>query len=69
MNEKGMNSVFNLARPFAITAMLILCGSLMLLFIQFTEFYSESQVWKKIIKTGGILSMTFGMLIFTKYHD
>jgi len=68
-NEKGMNGQQNPARPFAISAMIILCTSLMIFFIQFANVYAENYFWKQIIKLGGILSMLFAILIFTKHHD
>ena len=69
MNEKGMNGQTNPAKPYSIIAMIILCLSLMFFFIQFAQIYSKSKIWKRIIKTSGIISMSFAILIFTKYHD
>lgn len=69
MNEKGMNGKHNPARPFSICAMIILCLSIMMFSIQFAETYAENSFWKLIINVGGILSMTFAILIFTEYHD
>ena len=69
MNEKGMNGQPNPAKPYSIIAMIILCLSLMFFFIQFAQIYSKSKIWKRIIKTSGIISMSFAILIFTKYHD
>ncbi len=68
MNKKGMNGLQNPARPYSISAMVILCISLMTFFIQFAENYSNG-LWKRIIKTSGIGSMSFAILIFTPYHD
>ena len=69
MNEKGMNGELNPARPFSIFAMIVLCLSLIIFFFQFAEFFTDSGIWKKIIKFGGTVSMIFAILIFTKYHD
>ena len=69
MNENGMNGQPNPAKPYSIIAMIILCLSLMFFFIQFAQIYSKSKIWKRIIKTSGIISMSFAILIFTKYHD
>lgn len=69
MNKKAMNGAVNPARPFSILAMLILCLSLMLFFLQFAQTYSKSKFWRQTIKVNGILSMFFASLIFTKYHD
>ncbi len=69
MNEKGMNGQPNPAKPFSILAMVVLCISLMIFFIQFAKTYPKSRQWKQIIMVNGILSMTFAILIFTEYHD
>ena len=69
MNEKGMNGQPNPAKPYSIIAMIILCLSLMFFFIQFAQIYSNNKIWNLIIKTSGIISMSFAILIFTKYHD
>ncbi len=69
LNEKGMNGALNLARPYAITAMVILCLSLMVFFIQFAEAYSTNMWIRKMIQVAGILSMSFAILVFTKKHD
>lgn len=64
-----MNGQMNSARPYAITAMIILCASLALFFIQFAENFAKNRFWKFTIKIFGVISMTFAVLIFTKYHD
>lgn len=69
MNVQGMNGEINKARPVAIFAMLILCFSLMIFFIQFSRVYTQNKIWQKIILYNGILSMSFASLIFTQYHD
>ena len=69
LNKKGMNGLPNPARPFSILAMVILCISLMVFFIQFAETYTERKLSKRLIKVSGILSMLFALFIFTKYHD
>lgn len=69
MNEKGVNGQLNPARPFAISAMIILCFSLAVFFVQFAKYLSSSKLWKLIIMYSGIISMLFAVLIFTEYHD
>lgn len=69
MNEKAMNGLENPARPIAITAMIILCASLLLFFIQFAKHYVKNRTWKMIIQILGTLSMISAALIFTKLHD
>jgi len=69
MGKKGMNGALNPARPYAIFAMILLCGSLSVFFYQFAEFLTLNNTWKILIKFGGILSMAFAALVFTDYHD
>jgi hypothetical protein len=69
MNENGMNGQINPARTYAITAMVILCISLALFFVQFAQKFAQNRFWKLAIKIFGILTMAFAILIFTKYHD
>ncbi len=69
MNQQGMNGQPNPAMPFAISAMIILCFSLTIFFIQFARKFVKSQFWKITIQISGILTMIFAILIFTKYHD
>lgn len=69
MNEAGMNGQPNPAKPFAISAMIILCTSLAIFFIQFAKKLAKSRFWKFTIQISGILTMIFAILIFTKYHD
>jgi len=69
MNENAINGAINNARPFSVTALIILCGSLAVFFYQFGKFSIQSYKWKKTIKTCGVLSMFFATLIFTDYHD
>lgn len=69
MNENAMNEETNPARPFAILAMVILCFSLAVFFIQFAEAFSKNKRWKRTIQISGVISMIFTALIFTQHHD
>lgn len=69
MNEQSINGQHNPARPIAISAMSVLCFSLMLFFIQFSQVFTKSLMWKRIISLGGIGSMLCALFIFTSYHD
>lgn len=69
LNEKGMNGQDNPARGYAITAMTILCISLLLFFIQFAQTITTSRFWKLSIQLFGTISMVFAIFIFTSYHD
>lgn len=64
-----MNGKINPAKNYAIGAMIILCASLALFFIQFAQKFAQNRFWKFTIKIFGILTMAFAVLIFTKYHD
>lgn len=68
-NVRAMNGQLNPARPSSILAMIILCTSLGIFFVQFAEIYTKNKLWKHIIQIGGVLSMFFASLIFTTYHD
>jgi len=69
MSERSTNGKVNPARPFSVFAMIVICLSLMVFFIQFADAYSKERIWKITIKTNGVISMAFAMLIFTRYHD
>ena len=69
MNETGMNGQVNPARPFSIFALVVLCFSLTVFFIQFADIFSENTFWKNTIKLSGMFSMLSAILIFTRYHD
>lgn len=69
MNVKSVNGQLKAARPFSIEALIILCLSLIIFFIQFADTCVKSRVWARIINIFGVLSMTCAMLIITKYHD
>ncbi|MDG1334146.1 MAG: hypothetical protein P8P74_17570 [Crocinitomicaceae bacterium] len=69
MNEYAMNEELNPARSFAITAMILLCSSLMLFFIQFSIKIARNTFWRNAIKWGGMLSMIFAAFMFSEFHD
>ncbi|MFT6747960.1 MAG: hypothetical protein ACJAZ2_002318 [Glaciecola sp.] len=69
MNVQGMNGLENPARPFAIMAMLVLCLSLMLFFVQFAQKLITTALWRYVVQFSGIISMLFAIFIFTEYHD
>lgn len=69
MNENGMNEKPNPASPVAVAAMMILCISLMSLFIRFAGNFANNPVWKKVIMISGTISMICAIMVFTKYHS
>lgn len=68
MNEEGMNKTLNPASRFAISAMVILCLSLMVFFIRFANIFVTGKFWKNIIRICGTLSMILAILTFTRLH-
>jgi len=58
LGEKGANGMVNSARPIAITAMTILCLSLIQFFWQFANKLAPSKIWANLIKICGIISMS-----------
>ena len=68
-SEISINGKLNSARPIAISAMAVLCTSLMIFFIQFSQTFTKQLIWKRIISLCGIVSMLSAMFIFTSYHD
>lgn len=69
MNDQAMNRQPNPAKPFAVVAMVVLCISLLVFFMQFALVFEGGKIWGHIIKWNAILSMSFAMLMFTAYHD
>jgi hypothetical protein len=69
MNDQAMNGQPNPAKPFAVVAMVILCLSLLVFFIQFATFFVQSSIWKSLIIWCGSLSMFLAIFMFTSYHD
>ncbi len=69
MNEIAMNGESNPARPFAISGMIILCGSLFLFFNQFAAKMITSKPQKLIVKGCALGSMVSAALMFTEFHD
>lgn len=69
LNERAMNGELNPARPYAISAMGILCAGLILFFLRFPGIYFLSQAWSIIVQILGTISMVCALLVFTKYHD
>ena len=67
---KGINGKPNVARPIALTAMVILCISLSLFWIQFPRFTSLNKPAQLTIQASGTLAMIAGSFLFTSFnHD
>ena len=68
-NKIALNGQFNPARPYAITAMIVLCGSVLVFIIQFSRWQITPRYWRIVVQASGVLSMVFGSLLITPYHD
>lgn len=69
MNTLAENDAVNPASPYAIAAIIVLCLSVLVFFIQFAKYFARKILWKRIIQIGGALAMICTILIFTKYHN
>ncbi len=68
-SDVAVNGEPNPARPFAVSGLLILCLSLALFFIRFAQALPKGGILGQLIRWGGILSMLFACMIFTRHHD
>ncbi len=68
-NPIAFNGQLNTARPFAVSATIILCFTLAIFFYNFAHQINISQSWKSLIKFAGISSMLIALFIMTDYHD
>jgi hypothetical protein len=70
LNDKAINGSINSAQTYALTAMTILCFSLIFFWIRFPEYTLMSKFWKLVIKVSGTSSMVFALFLFTNLnHD
>ncbi|MBV9960603.1 MAG: hypothetical protein JO072_00015 [Parafilimonas sp.] len=70
LNKYAINGQVNTARPIAITAMLILCISLILFWLVFPKYTTVNKKLSATIKFCGSLAMATGFLLFTNInHD
>lgn len=67
-SERAVNGSDNSSRPWAISGMLLLCGSFALFFIEFSKKISAKGP-ANIIRYCGAGAMVFGFLAVTPYHD
>lgn len=69
LSINATNGLPNPARPIAISAMIILCLSLVFFFMQVARIASKKRIWRKVIPYCGSLAMLFAVFLFTDYHD
>jgi len=65
----AINGEINLAKPYGIAAMVLLCAVVGVFFVLFADAYAVGKRWKVIIKVLGVASMICGALIFTSLHN
>jgi hypothetical protein len=70
INTTALNGQPNEAQPFALTAMFILCASLIAFWLRFPEHTRINIFLKRTIQVCGTLSMIIGFFLFTAFdHD
>lgn len=70
LGENAKNGLKNLARPYAMTGMIILSLSVSVFWWNIpTIIFEKSRIIRNIMRYCGILSMIFSALIFTDWHD
>jgi hypothetical protein len=69
LNEKAQNGEINLSRPYAITATIIVCTSLIFFWYYLPKDFAVGTFNKATIRVSGIISMIIAMFIFTRYHS
>ena len=62
------NGETNSARPIALTAMMILCSSLVVFWFYVPRLFSDNK-FNQIIRYAGMTSMTIVVFLFTAFHD
>ncbi|MFT4601579.1 MAG: hypothetical protein ACI857_001762 [Arenicella sp.] len=68
-SDLAMNGESNPARPYAISALIILCCSFWFFFWRFAQAYLENVFLEKMMKACSVISMLSAILIFTSFHD
>lgn len=69
MAKQSYNGLTNHARPSAIAAWIIVCLSILCIFLQAVKQFYPTGKWHRIFKITSYLSVIIGILSFTDYHD
>ncbi len=69
LNSYAINGQPNPARPVALTAMAILCGTLAFFWYLFPTQINFSELGRLVIQIAGAVSMTIALFLFTDFHD
>jgi hypothetical protein len=70
LNDNAINGQANTAQPIALTAMIILCLTLIYFWLQFPKYTNLDKNLKLTVQISGTLAMTVGLFLFSKFdHD
>jgi len=69
MAKQSYNGLHNQARPSAVAAWIIVCLSILCIFIKAVRQFYPTGKWHTVFKTTSFLSVIIGILSFTEYHD
>jgi hypothetical protein len=69
LEYRARNGLYNISRPVALTAMVVLCVSLAVFWYYLPQGIIPTRGHHKIIRVSGIFSMIAAMFVFTDYHD
>lgn len=69
MAKESYNGHKNLARPAAVAAWIIVCLSILFIFLKAVNSYYPFGKWHTIFKTTSIITVIIGILSCTDYHD
>lgn len=70
LNEKAINGQTNTAQPIALTAMFILCLTLIYFWLQFPKHTNLKKSYHLTVQISGTVAMIIGLFLFSKFdHD
>lgn len=69
LGKYAVNGHRNEARIIGITAVMILGYGIGFFYYVFSPFFELRWLWRNIVRTFGVFSMIFAVLLFTNYHD
>ena len=69
LSVEAMNGAHNAARPVAVTAMIVLCLSLMIFWYYLPRLFNFDRLGSRIIQLSGIISMLSAIFLLNQEHD
>lgn len=69
LNDHAINGAVNISRPFAITGMIILCASLILIWYNVPKLFPSNSTNVRVMKVSGIISLAITFLLPLGEHD